>query len=146
MTNPPLRQGGTPAPLPSICYPTLPFPPKSPDQNFDITILFTIVETFSSHAFGDKNPPPHCPWRRSLSYKICQLFKHVICYWEISIYFLGAGGGNFSLEVFYTSIFWGVSFSGEILQGNLPEFLYKNLSYFTYIFFADSILRVEMLR
>ena len=43
--------------------PTLIFFPKSTDQNFEIAILFRIVENHNNYVFGD-DFPPHSPWRR----------------------------------------------------------------------------------
>ena len=40
------------------------------DQNFEIAILFSIVERPNNYAFRD-NITPHSPWERSLYCKIC---------------------------------------------------------------------------
>jgi len=68
------RQGTLPI-LPPL------FLPKSSDQNFEVPILLIIVERPNYHALGyNMTPPPIAPGERSLSYKICPLFTHSICY------------------------------------------------------------------
>ena len=43
--------------------PTLIFVPKSTDQNFEIAILFCIIENDNKYVFGDELLP-HSPWGR----------------------------------------------------------------------------------
>ena len=131
-------------PLPHLCF------SKSSSQNFEIAILFSIVEMPNNYAFGDiiTPPPPTASGERPLSYKIYPLFTYSICYWEVYINFLDGGGVEFSTGgIFHgDGSFQGVNFSGEILYwGTLPEFLYE-IYHVSCFLFADSILRLEMLR
>ena len=100
--------------------------------------------------------PFHSPGEKSLCYKICRLFTHSIHYFEVWLQFSGERGGGgvlFRLMGFVTAIifrlegsFQGVNFTGEILRWrDLPEFFYE-ICPISLLFFAESILRVEMLR
>ena len=45
------------------------FFPKSTDQNFEIAILFSIVENHNNYVFGD-DLLPHSPWGRGCKLQI----------------------------------------------------------------------------
>ena len=111
--------------------PPRPFSPKSSNSNFDITILFIIIEKPNNYAFGyNMNPPLTYREESFLCYKIFPLFTHSICYWEVWIRFRMGGGGIFCWEFFHGKIFHGqrsfqwVKLSGKFIhRGSLPEFL-----------------------
>ena len=52
-----------------------PFFPKSPGQNFYMTILFSIVEIPNNYIFED-DLIPHSPRGRAASYELCLLFTY----------------------------------------------------------------------
>ena len=83
---------------------------KSSDQNFEIGVLFKIVESPNSHASGDTMTPTP-PGERSLSYKISPLLTHSICYWEYTYIF--------RVEIFCWWYFLqGFSMRREVFSGN----------------------------
>ena len=41
--------------------PTFITPPNTSHQNFEIAILFSVIERFSDDVFEDNNPAPHDP-------------------------------------------------------------------------------------
>ena len=88
--------------------PPHPVPPKSSDHNFEIAILFNIVESSKNYAFGD-NMIPTAPEGGSLNYITCPLFTHSICCWEVWINFQSEGG----VVIFLMGVF----FIGEEVSG-----------------------------
>ena len=61
--------------------------------------MFIIVERPNNYAFGYNMNLPKAPGERSLSYKICPLFMHSICYWDACIHFW-VRGDKFSARCF----------------------------------------------
>ena len=60
-----------------------PFFPKFSDQNFEIAIWISIVETSNNHASGD-DTALQVFGGRVVSYEIFWLFTYSICYWEFN--------------------------------------------------------------
>ena len=82
------------------------FSPKSPDQNSEIAILFTIVEKPNNYVFGD-DLLPRSPRGGAASYKLWPVFTYSNGYWEVyrrfqEDFFLvlgeGWGGGGVTWE------------------------------------------------
>ena len=75
--------------------PTLIFFPKSPGENFEIAILFSIVKKSNNYVFED-DLIPHRPGRRAASCELCPMFVYSIYYWEVYRRFRGDffGGGS----------------------------------------------------
>ena len=102
--------------------PPTPLLSESSDQYFETAILFSIVERPNNYTFGDIMTLPQ-PLRKScLSYKICPLFTHSICYWEVCTYFLEEGvelsvDRTFHRDDYpWEGSFPEANFSGEILN------------------------------
>ena len=72
------------------------FFPKSTDQNFEIAILFYIVENHNNYVFGD-DLLPHSPWEGLQVTNFDQCFTYSNGYWEVYRRFqgdsFGLGGG-----------------------------------------------------
>ena len=52
------------------------------DQNFEIAILFRIVENHNNYVFGD-DLPPTVPGGGAASYKLWPMFTYSNGYWEV---------------------------------------------------------------
>ena len=81
---------------PSKPPPTLIFLPKSPDQNFEIAIVFSIVKKSNNYVFRHDSIP-HSPGGRVASCELWSLFTYSIGYWEVY--------GHFQWDFFW----WGES-------------------------------------
>ena len=72
------------------------FFPKVTSSNFQIAILFSVVEKFNNYVLED-DLIHHGPRGRAASYELCPLFIYSIGYWEIYKSFQGdfflMGGG-----------------------------------------------------
>ena len=71
--------------------------PRSPDQNFEKAILFSIVENFNNYIFED-DLFSHSPGGRAASYELYQLFTYSISNWYAcrrfqGVFFWWWGGG-----------------------------------------------------
>ena len=93
---------------------------------------------------------PQAPGEGSLSCKICPLFRHTICYWEICIYFPVAGEifcwGLLHGRIFHEEereIFRRRSFQGKF---SVEEYAKIPKQSCFYVLLSVSILRAEMLR
>ena len=64
------------------------FSAKSPDPNFEIAILFSIVEKANNYVFED-DLISNSPGGRSASYEVCPLFTNSVGYSEVYINFHG---------------------------------------------------------
>ena len=62
--------------------PTLIFFPKSPDQNFEIAILFSMVENMIKMSFR-MTWSPKVPRGRAESYELYSMLTYSIGYWEV---------------------------------------------------------------
>ena len=61
------------------------------DQNFEIAILFRIVENHNNYVLGDDlPPPPPVPGGGAASYKLWPMFTYSNGYWEVYWRFQGA--------------------------------------------------------
>ena len=70
------------------------FSPESSNKNFEIAILFSIVERSNNHTFRD-NMNLTAPGEKTASYKTCPQFTYSICYWKVyTLFFRGRGGGG----------------------------------------------------
>ena len=67
--------------------PTLIFSPKSPDQNFEIAILFSTVENIIN-MFSRMTYYPKVPGGRAESYELYPMFTYGIGYWKVYRRFL----------------------------------------------------------
>ena len=79
------------------------FSPKLSDKNFEIAILFILVEKPNNYAFG-YNMTLTAQGERSSSYKIGPLFTNNICNWKVCIHFR-VGGGQISFWEFFQGEF-----------------------------------------
>ena len=94
--------------------PTVIFFPKSTDQNFEIAILFNIVENHNYYVFGD-DLLPTVPGGGAASYKLCPMFTYSNGYWEVYRRFQG---DSFGLGVgLRKGGYVGGSFLGGICYG-----------------------------
>ena len=129
------------------------FFPKPSDQNFEIAILFSIVETPKNMSL-EITWPPKAPGEGSLSYKICLLSTYSICYWKVCVHcWVGREGQIFCWGILHGEnspwrgkFPWGWTFNGKFYVGGVCQ---KSDTKFLYMFcflFTDSILRVEILR
>ena len=132
----------------------MPFSTKKSDRNFEIALLFIIVERPNNYVVGcNTTPPPTDAGKRSLSYKMCSLLMHSIYHWDACIHFRVRGVGPifcfgfFDGRIFHgEGSFQGVNLWEEITHwGNFPE-SFNKIIFMSCFLFSFSILREEWLR
>ena len=90
--------------------------------------------------------------QRSSSYKICPLLTYILTYLIVNIgefaYIFRGGGECFDWGSAMGTIFHGGVPRGELFRGEftLGEFRMRNSFYLSYFLFANSVLRIEVLR
>ena len=94
--------------------PTLIFFPKSTDQNFEIPILFRIIENHNNYVFGD-DLSPTVPGGGAARHKLWPMFTYSNGYWEV---YRRYQGDFFGLGVeFRGGGYMGGSFLGGVFHG-----------------------------
>ena len=125
-----------------------PFFLKSSDQNFEIAILFIIVEKPNNYAFAYKiTPPPTAPGGKSLSYRICPLFTHSICYWEVWLHFgwgwrrIFCWGFSMEREVSRAWTCQGKLYTGRICQNSYTKLFLNVLLSLFHVNFTHGVVK-----
>ena len=126
-----------------------PFFPKFSDQNFEIAIWISIVETSNNHASGD-DTALQVFGGRVVSYEIFWLFTCGICYWEFNshseerVIFLRGELFPLFMTFHEERCFWGWTFKGKLYTGEFTRILIRKSFYLTYFLFANSILYLKV--